>query len=57
MALERQALDPATVDVTLGCILKHREDIDRVRAEGPELLLQQAGKAFPSGPAPAGRGR
>jgi MoxR-like ATPase len=53
MALERQALDPATVDVTLGCILKHREDIDRVRAEGADLLLQQAVKAFPA--APAGR--
>ncbi len=55
MALERQALDSGTVEATLGCILKHREDIDRVRAEGAELLLQQAGKAFPAGPAPAGR--
>jgi len=53
MALERPALDPATVEATLGCILKHREDIDRVRAEGADLLLQQAVKAFPA--APAGR--
>jgi MoxR-like ATPase len=55
MALERHALDPGTVEATLGCILKHREDIDRVRAEGAELLLQQATRNFPA--APAGRGR
>jgi len=39
-----------------GVILKHREDIDRVRAEGAEMLLRQAVKAFPSAPAPAARG-
>ncbi len=55
MALERQALDPGTVEATLGCILKHREDIDRVRAEGAELLLQQAVRAYPAPPAPAAR--
>ncbi len=55
MALERPTLDPGTVEATLGCILKHREDIERVRSEGAELLLQQAARAFPA--APAGRGR
>ena len=52
MALERHALDPSTVDATLGCILKHREDIDRLRAEGAESLIQQAAKAFPVAAAP-----
>ncbi len=56
MALERHTLDPATVEATLGCILKHREDIDRVRGEGAELLLQQAARAHPAVPA-AGRAR
>jgi MoxR-like ATPase len=51
MAMEQHTMDPATVDATLGCILKHREDIDRVRAEGIETLLQQATRAFPMGPA------
>ena len=50
MALEQQALEPVTVDATLGCILKHREDVDRVRAEGVEAILQQAARAFPAGP-------
>ena len=52
MARERHALDPSTVDATLGCILKHREDIDRLRAEGAESLIQQAAKAFPVAAAP-----
>lgn len=34
--LHRSALDPATVDETLGVILKHHQDIHRLR--GPELL-------------------
>jgi MoxR-like ATPase len=36
-------LDAATVEVTLGTVLKYREDQERVRAHGFELLLQGAG--------------
>ena len=38
-ALGRDELDAATADVTLGTVLKYREDQARVRAEGLERLL------------------
>jgi MoxR-like ATPase len=38
-ALGRTALDPATVDATLGTVVKYREDADRVRRHGVESLL------------------
>ncbi len=34
-ALDAMTLDPATVDATLGALLKYREDIEKVRAADP----------------------
>ena len=39
VALERDQLDPETVDATLGAILKHQEDVERVRGRAVEQLL------------------
>ena len=39
VALDRQVLDPAAVEQTLGVVLKSREDIDAVRGERPAALL------------------
>jgi len=36
-------LDASTIEVTLGTVLKYREDQERVRSHGFELLLQGAG--------------
>ncbi len=48
LALDRQALDPATVDATLGILLKYQDDIARVRgAEAAALLTAAAGPAAP----------
>ncbi|MEX0666061.1 MAG: MoxR family ATPase [Acidimicrobiia bacterium] len=41
-ALGSTTLDAATVDVTLGTVLKYREDQERARAHGLELLVQAA---------------
>jgi MoxR-like ATPase len=38
-ALDATHLDAATVEVTLGAVLKYREDQERVRAQGVEQLL------------------
>ncbi|MGH8982676.1 MAG: AAA family ATPase, partial [Acidimicrobiia bacterium] len=38
-ALGRRAIDEATVDVTLGTILKYREDQERVRSHGLEEIV------------------
>ena len=40
-ALDRQALDPATVDDTLGAILKYQDDIQQVRKHGIGKLVEQ----------------
>ncbi|MFN8036181.1 MAG: MoxR family ATPase [Acidimicrobiia bacterium] len=37
-ALGRTGLDPATIDATLGTVVKYREDEERVRAHGLERL-------------------
>src|SRR3954452_23837195 len=42
VALDRSALDEATVDATLGAVLKYREDQERVRGAGIELVVQAA---------------
>ena len=42
VALNREALDPDTVDDTLGLLLKHQEDIDRVRGERTRMLVERA---------------
>jgi MoxR-like ATPase len=41
-ALGSATLDAATVDVTLGTVLKYREDQERARAHGLEQLVQAA---------------
>ncbi|MGH9032242.1 MAG: AAA family ATPase [Acidimicrobiia bacterium] len=41
-ALGRGAIDESTVDVTLGSILKYREDQERVRSEGLEAIVAAA---------------
>jgi hypothetical protein len=41
-ALGARELDAATVDVTLGTVLKYREDQERVRAHGVEELVRAA---------------
>ena len=43
VALGVAQLDAATVEVTLGTVLKYREDQDRARAHGLERLLERAG--------------
>jgi hypothetical protein len=41
-ALGRSTLDERTVDVTLGTVLKYREDQERVRAHGVGELVRAA---------------
>ncbi|MGH8296265.1 MAG: AAA family ATPase [Steroidobacteraceae bacterium] len=43
MALESQALDPQTIDDTLGLLLKHRDDIARVQGAEARQILQSIG--------------
>jgi MoxR-like ATPase len=38
-ALGREAIDESTVDATLGTILKYREDQERVRSQGLEVIV------------------
>ncbi len=40
-ALDRTALDPETVDDTLGAILKYQDDIAAVRKRGVRTMLGQ----------------
>jgi len=40
--LDRQVLDPATVDDTLGAILKYQDDIQQVRRQGVAKLVGKA---------------
>ena len=40
-ALDRQALDPAIVDDTLGAILKYQDDLQQVRQHGVARLVEQ----------------
>ncbi len=42
MALDHSALDPATVDATLGVLLKYQDDVERVRGEAGARLLREA---------------
>ena len=41
-ALDREALDPATVEATLGVVLKAKEDLDAVRGETLARLLSRS---------------
>jgi MoxR-like ATPase len=42
IAMDRTALDPATVDATLGVVLKYQDDIARVRGPEAEAILRAA---------------
>ena len=42
--LSRTTLDPAAIDVTLGTVLKYREDQERVRAHGLEEIAAAASR-------------
>src|SRR3990172_6493826 len=44
VALDRLALDPATVDDTLGTLLKYQDDIGRVKGSEAERLLAEVRK-------------
>ncbi|HMB90126.1 MAG TPA: MoxR family ATPase [Rhodothermales bacterium] len=41
LALDKQALDAATVERTIGCVLKSTEDIAMLKEEGIEVLLAE----------------
>ncbi len=41
-ALGRQQIDPQTADRTLGVLLKERDDLDRIRAQGLEGLISRS---------------
>jgi MoxR-like ATPase len=43
-ALGRESIDEASVEVTLGTILKYREDQERVREHGLDAVVQAAGE-------------
>ncbi len=42
LALDVRALDPAALEATMGCLLKHQADVARVRDAGLESLLLRA---------------
>jgi MoxR-like ATPase len=44
-ALNTLSLDPATVDATLGALLKYQEDIEKVRKAGVEKLMASSAAA------------
>jgi len=41
-ALGRQQMDPATADQTLGVLLKERDDLDRIRAQGIDKIMARS---------------
>ena len=49
VTLHRDALDPAVVDETLGCIFKYNDDIDAFRASDVSKVVEQATAAVPAG--------
>ncbi len=42
MALNIEELDPPTVDATLGCILKYKEDIENLQKDGLPQVIEKA---------------
>lgn len=42
MALDIDNLDPDTVDATLGCILKYKEDIEKIQEDGLSQIIDKA---------------
>jgi MoxR-like ATPase len=43
-ALNKQALDPQTVEETMGALLKYREDVEAMRGEAVQGVLNRAGQ-------------
>lgn len=42
MAMKIDELDPAIVDATLGCVLKYKEDIEKIQEDGLPQLIEKA---------------
>lgn len=42
MAMKIEELDPQTVDATLGCVLKYKEDIEKIQEDGLPQLIEKA---------------
>ncbi len=42
MAMKMDELDAATVDATLGCVLKYKEDIEKIQEDGVPQLIEKA---------------
>jgi len=55
LALGATGLDAETIDATLGCILKYKGDMDRLRASGLSNLAEDASQAKESASAPMTR--
>jgi MoxR-like ATPase len=52
VALDRITLDPATINDTLGTLLKYQDDIAKIRGAGAERLLKQVDAELAAAPAP-----
>ena len=44
MALNVSELNPETVDATLGCVLKYKEDIEKVQEDGLSQVIEKAAR-------------
>lgn len=42
MAMKMDELDASTVDATLGCVLKYKEDIEKIQEDGVPQLIEKA---------------
>ncbi len=42
MAMQVEELDPQIVDATLGCVLKYKEDIEKIQEDGLPQLIEKA---------------
>jgi len=41
MALDKNALDPAIVDETLGAVLKYQDDVEKIMGEPAAAILER----------------
>jgi MoxR-like ATPase len=41
VALDQKALDPVTVDETLGAVLKYQDDVEKIKGEQARLILER----------------
>jgi hypothetical protein len=48
LALGTNSLNPQAVDDTLGVILKYQEDVDRVRGDIADTLVERAERGIPA---------